>query len=150
MTKTTKNPWYAAGLHFKCLDCGQCCSGPDSGYIWANQKEIELIAEFLKMSVEDFRKRYTKNIMMRTTLIENPQNKDCIFLEKVGDQKRCLIYQVRPFHCRSWPFWSSNLASSDAWNQVAQSCPGINRGKFFSYEQIQSTKVSKNWWIDVK
>lgn len=148
MTKTAKKTWYADGLHFKCLDCGQCCSGPQPGYIWANKKEIELIAEFLKTPVDEFRRKYTKNIMMRTTIIEQPGNKDCVFLQKVGDQKKCMIYPVRPFQCRSWPFWSSNLVSRNTWQQVATSCPGVNCGKFYSFEQIESIKVNKIWWND--
>jgi uncharacterized protein len=148
MINVAKTPWYIAGLHFNCTDCGNCCSGPESGYIWATAKEIDLIANYLKMSVEPFRKKYTRRLGNRTTLLENPTNKDCVFLQPVGDKKRCLIYPVRPNQCRTWPFWSSNLANSDSWNHAAMTCPGINRGNFHSCEQIESIKVSKRWWYD--
>ena len=61
-----------------------------------------------------------------------------------------MIYPVRPGQCRTWPFWSENLASPNAWNKTAQKCPGINRGKLYSYEQIQKIKRNKNWWLEAK
>ena len=35
--------WYVGGLHFECMECGQCCSGPGDGYIWVTRPEIEAI-----------------------------------------------------------------------------------------------------------
>ena len=83
---------------------------------------------------------------MRTTIIEHSVTKDCIFLRKIDGQKKCIIYQVRPNQCRTWPFWSSNLVSPDTWNEAAQGCPGINRGKFYSFEEIEKIKKSNKWW----
>jgi len=42
-----------------------------------------------------------------------------------------------------WPFWPSNLASAGAWNSTAQKCPGINRGRLYSYEEIEKIKKKK-------
>lgn len=150
MNKNKTSQWYIAGLHFKCTDCGNCCSGPQPGYIWANATEQNLIARYLKIPLDEFKKKYTRRIGFRTSLLENTKNKDCIFLQPQGDKKRCIIYPVRPNQCRTWPFWASNLASPNAWNNAAFTCPGINRGNFYSYEQIENIKVSKNWWDDEK
>jgi Fe-S-cluster containining protein len=145
-----RNPWYVAGLHFECVECGGCCSGPGEGYIWVARPEIELIADFLKISIGELRRQYLKRVGLRTTIIEHSATKDCIFLRKVDGRKKCIIYPVRPGQCRTWPFWSDNLASPNAWNKTAQKCPGINRGKFYSYEQIQEIKGNKKWWEDAK
>jgi len=141
-----KTPWYIAGLHFECAECGGCCSGPGEGYIWVRKPEIQLIADFLKITVENFRKEYLKRVGLRTTIIEHSYTKDCIFLRKIDGQKKCVIYSVRPGQCRSWPFWSDNLSSPGAWNETAQKCPGINRGRLYSYEEIQEIKRNKKWW----
>ena len=141
-----KTPWYIAGLHFECQECGGCCSGPGEGYIWVTKPEIQFIADFLKITVENFRKEYLKRVGLRTTIIEHSYTKDCIFLRKIDGQKKCVIYSVRPGQCRSWPFWSDNLSSPGAWNKTAQKCPGINRGRLYSYEEIQEIKRNKKWW----
>ena len=143
-------PWYNAGLHFECVECGDCCSGPGEGYIWVTRPEIELIADFLKVSIGQLRQQYLKRVGLRTTIIEQSVTKDCIFLRKLDERKKCVIYPVRPGQCRTWPFWSENLASPNAWDNTAQKCPGINRGKLYSYEQIQEIKENKKWWLDVK
>jgi Fe-S-cluster containining protein len=145
-----KYPWYIAGLHFECAECGGCCSGPGEGFIWVTRPEIEFIAEFLKVSEDRLRQQYLKRVGLRTTIIEQSITKDCIFLREAEGQKKCVIYPVRPGQCRTWPFWSENLASPNTWNKTAQKCPGINRGKFYSYEQIQKIKRNKKWWLDAK
>jgi len=142
------NRWYAAGLHFECVQCGACCSGPDSGYIWVTSKEVELIADFLKETPEQVRQKYLKRLGMRTTIIEEPVSRDCIFLQKIGGCKKCAIYPVRPAQCRNWPFWPSNLATCESWNKAGLKCPGINRGRLYTYEQIEQIKNRKKWWQD--
>lgn len=150
MSVKKKTCWYVAGLHFECSECGGCCSGPGEGYIWVTKPEIELIADFLKISVEQLRREYLKRVGLRTSIIEQSVTKDCIFLREIDGRKKCMIYQVRPSQCRTWPFWSDNLSSSNTWNKTAQKCPGINRGRLYSFEQIQKIKGNKKWWREAK
>ena len=142
----SKTPWYAGGLHFECMQCGRCCSGPSEGYIWATSAEVKLIANFLKITPEQLRQKYLKRIGLRTTIIEQAGTRDCIFLQAVNEKKRCIIYPVRPTQCRAWPFWPDNLATPGAWNNAARKCPGMNRGEHYSFEQIQKIKKTKKWW----
>jgi uncharacterized protein len=141
-----KSHWYAGGLSFECNQCGKCCSGPEEGYIWVTKAEIQLIADYLKISVEELAEKYLMRVGLRTTIIERRPVNDCIFLEAVNGHKECRIYPVRPNQCRTWPFWDSNLISPDVWNYTAQKCAGINRGQIHSFEQIQQKKDQKQWW----
>ena len=145
-----RTKWYVAGLNFECHGCGGCCSGPGEGYIWVTRPEIEIIADFLKTTVGQFRRKYLKRVGLRTTIIEHQTTKDCIFLKAGADGKQCMIYSVRPSQCRSWPFWASNLTSPGTWNKAAQKCPGINRGRLYSFEEIEEIKRDKKWWQDPK
>ena len=167
--------WYAGGLHFECLWCGRCCSGPAEGYIWVTSPEVKLIADFLQIEPEQLRQKYLKRIGLRTTIIEQAGTKDCIFLNTPlslrGAKRRsnppladchglfqrprndihassieyrvCMIYPVRPTQCRIWPFWSENLASTNTWNKAAQKCPGVNRGRHYSFEEIEKIRKKK-------
>lgn len=144
------NKWYSAGLHFECLGCGNCCAGPAAGYIWVSSREILLIANYLKITADQLKEKYIKRIVLRTSIIENPQTNDCIFLRKIEGSNKCLIYPVRPNQCRTWPFWQENLNCPDSWNNAAKKCPGINRGSFFRLETIEKLEKQKTWWNNEK
>ena len=146
MSQKKKIPWYVGGLHFECIQCGRCCSGPGEGYIWVTKPEIEFIADFLKMTKDELRRKYLRRVSLRTTIIEHYTTKDCIFLQNIDGQRRCIIYPVRPSQCRTWPFWSDNLTNPDAWNKAAEKCPGVNRGKLCTCEEIEKIKRHKKWW----
>ncbi len=137
-----KRPWYVGGLHFECMQCGRCCAGPSAGYIWVTRAEVKLIADFLKMTEAQLRQKYLKRVGLRTTIIEHHSTRDCIFLQNNAGQKNCVIYPVRPNQCRTWPFWPSNLKNPDTWNETAKKCPGIKRGRLYSFEEIE--KIRKN------
>lgn len=142
-----KNKWYMGGLHFECNGCGNCCAGPAEGYIWITPPEIERLARFLNLSEKDLRRQYLKRVGFRTSIIEESSTNDCIFLKTSADGKRgCAVYPVRPNQCRTWPFWTCNIASPDDWNQAAVRCPGINRGQEFTAEQIEAARNQKTWW----
>ena len=137
-------PWYISGLHFECSQCGRCCSGPDEGYIWITKPEIEMLAKHLNLTVEQLRQKYLTRFGLRTSIIEHPQTKDCIFLANGV----CKAYNFRPNQCRTWPFWASNLTKPAEWNFAAMKCPGINRGRLYTFEEIEKIKKQKCWWDD--
>jgi hypothetical protein len=150
MSQKKKSPWYADGLCFECQRCGRCCSGPSEGYIWVTKPEIQFIANFLKIPTQQLRHDYLKRVGFRTTIIEQPSTKNCIFLRAVEGRRRCMIYPVRPSQCRVWPFWSDNLANVNAWNKTTQKCSGINRGRLYSLEEIEKIRKTKKWWASAK
>jgi hypothetical protein len=135
-------PWYAAGLAFECIGCGRCCAGPEEGYVWATAGEIAAIAAYLKMPVRDFRRKYVRREGRRHSLVEDPLSRDCVFLDDGCDRdgqpcRLCRVYPVRPLQCRTWPFWRQNLSSPQAWIAAQMRCPGINRGRMYTAEQIR-------------
>jgi Fe-S-cluster containining protein len=147
MSPEEKDRWYVAGLHFECLQCGNCCSGPEQGYVWITRPEMELVAEFLDIPIGELRRKYLKRVGMRTTVIEQQGTRDCAFLRKIDGQKRCTIYSVRPSQCRNWPFWPGNLTKPVEWNFAARKCPGVNRGKLHNCKTIEKIKKDKKWWL---
>lgn len=122
MLKMVKDdpPWYAQGLRFECTGCGQCCTGAP-GYVWVNEEEIQTLADFLQLSKEEFSRSYLRQVKGKTSLIELPKTYDCIFLK----DKKCQVYSVRPIQCRTYPWWSRNLKTEQAWQEAAQYCEGI-------------------------
>ena len=123
-------PWYQSGLCFSCTQCGDCCRH-EEGYVWVTRKEIRNIAQFLNLSEAEVIGRYTRQVGRRLSLVEKP-NLDCVFWDQ-----GCSIYPVRPTQCRVFPFWPENLESPEAWEEVAQSCPGADQGHRYRVEEIQ-------------
>lgn len=143
----TKRHWYAGGLHFECIGCGNCCAGPEEGYIWITKTETEFLARHMGLTLEDVQSKYLRRIGTRSSIKEDRKTKDCIFLTPgQGGYRGCAIYDVRPNQCRTWPFWTSNLFDLDAWNFAAMRCPGINRGRFYSFEEIEALRSQTQWW----
>jgi hypothetical protein len=138
---TKKPPWYAAGLAFECVCCGNCCAGPEEGYVWVTPAEIAAIARHLGLSERHFRRRYVRRAGGRFSLIERGDNRDCIFLAGDGEgRRRCTIYPVRPRQCRTWPFWNTNLATAESWALAGMRCPGINRGAIVPCDEIDAQR----------
>jgi uncharacterized protein len=130
-------PWYSGGLAFECTQCGNCCSGPGTGYVWVSESEIHAIAKSIGMEneLETFERKFTRRVGTRVSLVEYSDG-DCIFLDQ--ETRGCSVYASRPNQCRTWPFWSVNLESPKTWAKAARTCPGCNQGKLYSLSEIQS------------
>jgi Fe-S-cluster containining protein len=102
--------------------------------VWINQAEIRALAATVGMTVPKFQKKYIRRVGIRRSLIELPGG-DCVFFD--SRTRTCRVYAVRPRQCRTWPFWESNLRSSEAWQEMANHCPGANCGPLVSLEAIQ-------------
>ncbi|MBS0651823.1 MAG: YkgJ family cysteine cluster protein [Verrucomicrobia bacterium] len=129
-------PWYQDGLRFKCTGCGQCCTG-SPGYVWVSAEEIKSLAELLKISEEDFVKKYTRRIGNRISLKEHSKTFDCVFLK----DKKCLVYTDRPKQCQTYPWWPENIKNRAAWLEEGVRCEGINHA---DADLIPLCEIKKN------
>lgn len=122
--------WYREGLRFECTRCGNCCRGP--GYVWVDETEVATLAKHFGMEATDFEKVYTRKVGRSRSLREQA-NDDCIFYDR---EQGCLVYEVRPRQCQTWPFWEQNLESQRDWKDVQSRCPGSGHGTLFTVEEI--------------
>ncbi len=137
-SQDTTFPWYVTGLAFACVGCGRCCAGPAEGYVWATDTEIAAIADYLGMAEAKLRRKYIRKVGKRFSLKEVKPSKDCVFLGPAdGDGRGCAIYPVRPWQCRTWPFWPQNITDPDSWARAGLRCRGINRGQVHTSNEIQ-------------
>lgn len=136
-------PWYQDGLKFTCTQCGNCCSGAP-GYVWVTKEDRQNIAAFLGRPDKPLEDRHVRRVGLRHSLTERPGG-DCIFLKTENGKRICGIYPVRPKQCRTWPFWSSNLKTPDAWESAASGCPGMNQGTHHGFVAVEEVRVSNQW-----
>ena len=105
-----------------CATCGgKCCTG-ESGYIYVNKTEMERLADFLKIDVEELKRDYLYKSGYKYSIKEREREGsfECIFYDAAQDG--CTVYAARPIQCRTFPFWDYYKTRVD---ELKQECPGI-------------------------
>lgn len=126
MAPSASDPWFTAkGLAFACQGCGACCSG-EPGYVWVSEADIAAFAKTLGLSIQAFSRRYVRRAKGKWALKERADG-DCVLLDP--KTRQCRVYPERPTQCRTYPFWPEVLTSRETWDEEADYCPGINKGK---------------------
>ena len=128
-------PFYKDGLHFECQRCSGCCRF-DPGYVFLSHADLDRLSSKLSLTQDEFLEKYCVKVdiggTFRISLIEK-ENFDCIFWRDGG----CAVYDARPLQCRSFPFWVPYLESKEDWDNLASSCPGVNKGKLHTRQEIE-------------
>jgi uncharacterized protein len=131
-TGTRRRPWFQDDnkFNFKCTACGKCCRGKTNVFI--NEAEIRTISSRLGMHKATFMDKYTDDReepdgTIVTSLKTKTSGEECVFLDQKG---MCSIYDVRPTHCRTYPFWPQLLLGPTEWEtERSRRCEGINQPK---------------------
>jgi Fe-S-cluster containining protein len=102
--------------------------------VWVDEDEIDGLAGAKGMSAASFRARYLRRLLdpasgvPRLALRERASGESresgaaCALLEGAS---HCTVYDARPRHCRTFPFWPSILSDADAFERARSVCPGI-------------------------
>ena len=136
MTKSAL-PWYKEGLNFECTVCGRCCTG-GSGYVWVSQEEINNISARMGLTPLMFEQVFVWTVRSQKRSLKEYPSGDCVLLS--DKTRRCRVYEERPIQCQTWPFWSQNLVSPKTWAATASTCPGCNRGKLYTFDEIEERR----------
>ena len=130
--------FYAEGLNFECQRCSFCC-GHSPGFVYLSKHDLDLLCSFFNMGMSEFIEKYCRwvNYYEGKTVLAllEKKNWDCILWEN-----GCSAYEGRPVQCRTYPFWSWMIKDRDMWDECARDCPGMNKGKTWTYEQIEEQK----------
>lgn len=129
-------PFYRKqGLAFECQRCSACCRY-SPGFVFLTKNDLAHLLEYTGKSYYELVGLYLRLINMgsyyRLSLREKA-NYDCIFWENGG----CMIYPSRPLQCATFPFWNSLLSSESLWQEQKKLCPGIGKGRVFSFVEIE-------------
>jgi len=127
-------PWYRNGLRFECQACGRCCTPPD-GYVWLKHDDLRRLAAHAGLTEEAFAQKHVRRVGVCMALLAGVRT-SCVFLEK----GRCTVYEARPLQCRRFPFWKETLENRQAWRDLTDECPGVNRGRCWSLQEIEEVQ----------
>ena len=126
-------------VKFECIaGCSECCK-LSGGFVFLSEDEAQKIAEYLKTDEENFLKFFTRIIDDQLALVDGDED-NCVFLE----DDLCMIYDVRPLQCRTYPFWSSNMKTKERWALTKEECPGIGKGRSYSPQDIADILKGKS------
>lgn len=82
-----------------CLCCGNCCRV--EGYVHVGAAEVDRLAEFMGLSVEEFTREFTRLTGDRQGLsLAEQAGGACVFLDA---DNYCLVEPVKPEQCRGFP-----------------------------------------------
>jgi uncharacterized protein len=104
-------------LPFACTECGKCCQR-EGGNVYMNREEFTAAAAYLQMDETTFVRKYSKHVLYDETgevswIHFSSDNGSCVFLD--AETKHCIIHDVKPIQCRTYPFYPSLLKSPQAW-----------------------------------
>jgi Fe-S-cluster containining protein len=130
---TSKERFYAQGLHFECTGCGACCK-LGGGFVYPSLEDVGFAAKHMGLSITNFTETYME--IHEGQYVFKNKGDNCIFYGENG----CTIYEGRPTQCRTYPFWKANLKSSYRWKMIEEECEGVGQGKLYSFVEIEAIR----------
>ena len=129
--------WWSDGLRFECQpDCGRCCSKERDGEVFVEPSDIHTLARVLGLPVHDFHMEFVARNQDDELVLRLAADGDCVFLHEGA----CRVYSGRPLQCRTYPFLPldgfSPVETPWTWEREKEFCPGIDRGRLHSTEEI--------------
>jgi Fe-S-cluster containining protein len=104
-----------------CFTCkGNCCRW--GGYVWVNEDDLISMAEVMKLSLDEFANEYIKAAYGRLSIQERLRDGEYHCAMFNHSNHRCLVYEVRPEQCRTFPYWEQYKSN---YVKVLELCPGI-------------------------
>lgn len=130
-------PWYARhGLKFRCTLCGECCRRP--GTVHMTKSEGTTIAGRLEgpgATWESLLGELWVEDLDGSLKVDVPDDQACPLL---GDDGQCVVHDVKPMQCATYPFWPEILQHKKEWKAERKYCEGIDaaRADRYSAEEI--------------
>ena len=155
--------------------CGNCCRGFNDGEVYLYKDDILRLAKFLNITgmkgLRNFAKKYVK-VINDSFFWKDPdaqrgktyrfktlgfkftgEDEHCHFLE----DNKCSVHELRPFQCRSFPFWQMMVSNRKNFERYTKKCKGLQvlKGKYYSREEMlnwakHEYEIEKNYFLEMQ
>jgi len=163
------------GIKFACQMCGDCCRGFKEGEVYLYKDDILRLAKFLNITgmkgLRNFAKKYVK-VINDSFFWKDPdaqrgktykfktlgfrftgEDEHCHFLKG----NKCSVHEMRPFQCKSFPFWQMMVSNRKNFERYTKKCKGLQvlKGKYYSREEIlnwakDEYEIEKNYFLEMQ
>ncbi|TXT59089.1 MAG: hypothetical protein BAJALOKI1v1_1480006 [Promethearchaeota archaeon] len=160
--KITLSKYFKDGIHFSCLQCGECCRGLNNGEVYLYREDIERLVEHLnsngqQYTLTSFSRKYVK-VVRSSFYWENSKNgggKNYSFkalgIKFIGEDESCpflvnncicSVHTARPYQCRAYPIgWNMLIKSNRNFAKYSKDCPGLKKsleqkGEYYTPKEI--------------
>ena len=107
-------------VFYQCQRCGNCCRWP--GFVRLGFEEVDRLAGFLGLAVEEFTAKFTDlHESRRMLVLKNKENGECVFYDGSG----CAVQPVKPVQCAGFP----NTWNFPGWRDVCEAIPVVRDGR---------------------
>ncbi len=79
-----------------CMECANCCR---VATVELQERDIEKLAKFFRLSISKFMKQYTTVSEEEGVILQRTEEQGCVFLS--GNE--CTVYEARPSTCVDFP-----------------------------------------------
>ncbi|MEO0453329.1 MAG: YkgJ family cysteine cluster protein [Verrucomicrobiota bacterium] len=102
-------------MFYQCQRCGNCCRWP--GHVRLTDDDVERMAAFLDLNIEDFVNQFTDLHPQRNGLVlKNRPHGECVFLKGLNT---CTMQDAKPEQCSGFP----NRWNFPGWKEVCEAIP---------------------------
>lgn len=115
-------------FRWSCQRSGRCCT-VGTGVVRVEPDEVPALAAAAGMEEEAFGRLHLREVpdplggtMLSLTERDEGAGGRCSLLEGAN---HCRVYEARPEHCRTFPYWRGVLEDPEAFERARQVCPGI-------------------------
>ena len=129
--------FYDNGLRFECNRCS-CCCRIKPGFVYLSRRDLTNLCIWFKLNDKTFIEKYCRWVIFydntEVLCLKETEAYDCVLWSKDG----CTAYENRPVQCSTYPFWSHFLEHECDWDDNERDCPGINKGRLHTKEEIEA------------
>jgi Fe-S-cluster containining protein len=155
--------------------CGDCCRGLHEGEVYLYLDDVRRLANHLNMKskkgLKTFADKYLKIINDSFSWKDEDANRGKTYRFKTlgfaftdKDEhchflidNKCSVHEVRPFQCRSFPFWQMMVSSYKNLQDYSKKCKGLRElnGKYYSKEEIHAWarseyEIEKQYFLEMR
>ncbi|MGN0751211.1 MAG: YkgJ family cysteine cluster protein, partial [Treponema sp.] len=106
---------------------------------YLSKRDLTVLCSFFDMKIRDFVEKYCRwadyYYGTKVLALKEKDNYDCILWNN-----GCSAYEARPVQCSTYPFWDWMIKDGEIWQECAEDCPGMNKGRVWTMEEIEKNK----------